>query len=305
MRGRAALRTAAQPQPIAAARSSEPRPDRAVRPPKPREARPPRGTFGPVSTPGGAAGLTPLLPGLLRRQHGLRASADRRGWGPWVPPGRDLTEPSAPPQRGGSGPGGGSAASDPDVGPSRGGEGAGRAAAVAGSGRHAAGGPRTREDSAAPCGAVGAAGGSAAAAQRDPPAPREAPPHCACATPRAAAPPSPRTASNCACVRLPSRQAGRGRVRPYVVTPPRGGQSPRSFPVRADVTRRWYINGRCRSRPRDSVRSRRRESILRLSRSRRRHHPPRRRLRRRPPPPPRRGKGSVSYVRYPEPPTLR
>lgn len=171
MRGRAALRTAAQPQPIAAARSSEPRPDRAVRPPKPREARPLRGTFGPVSTPGGAAGLTPLLPGLLRRQHGLRASADRRGWGPWVPPGRDLTEPSAPPQRGGSGPGGGSAASDPDVGPSRGGEGAGRAAAVAGSGRHAAGGPRTREDSAAPCGAVGAAGGSAAAAQRDPPRP--------------------------------------------------------------------------------------------------------------------------------------
>ena len=77
MRGRAALRTAAQPQPIAAARSSEPRPDRAVRPPKPREARPLRGTFGPVSTPGGAAGLTPLLPGLLRRQHGLRASADR------------------------------------------------------------------------------------------------------------------------------------------------------------------------------------------------------------------------------------
>ena len=305
MRGRAALRTAAQPQPIAAARSSEPRPDRAVRPPKPREARPPRGTFGPVSTPGGAAGLTPLLPGLLRRQHGLRASADRRGWGPWVPPGRDLTEPSAPPQRGGSGPGGAPQRQTPTWGPRGAGRGPGGLRPSRGADGTRREGPahgRTAPRRAEPLGPPGAArpqhSGTPprpARRHRTAHAPPRVPPH----------PPPPRTASNCACVRLPSRQAGRGRVRPYVVTPPRGGQSPRSFPVRADVTRRWYISGRCRSRPRDSVRSRRRESILRLSRSRRRHHPPRRRLRRRPPPPPRRGKGSVSYVRYPEPPTLR
>lgn len=133
-------------------------------------------------------------------------------------PGQGPHRAAQPPRRGASGPGG-SAAPNPDV--HGAGTRAGRTAAIAGpgaanagSGWHEGGGRlRKREDSAEPSRAVRAAGSSAAAAQRDRPArrcprPREAPPYCACAAPRAAAP--PHTARLRVAHAYGSRRASRG-----------------------------------------------------------------------------------------------